>query len=110
MQKSTIIALLKPLVNSLVKGEYEFIQQSGRSGLYTAGELKDLIDDYGGKLTIPPEEDYENINIIAIDNEPEYVVEYELWVNGEKSDLTLSCTIHIKEDEKNIVIENIHVL
>ena len=43
-------------------------------------ELKELVEEYGGKLTIPPDEDYKNINIIEV------------------------------EDEVRIIIENIHVL
>ena len=58
----------------------------------------------------PPDEDYKNINIIEVEDEPEYFIEYELWVDGEKSDLTLSCTVQFIEDEVRIMIENIHVL
>ena len=43
-------------------------------------ELKELVEEYGGKLTIPPDKDYKNINIIEV------------------------------EDEVRIIIENIHVL
>ena len=73
-------------------------------------ELKELVEEYGGKLTIPPDEDYKNINIIEVEDEPEYFIEYELWVDGEKSDLTLGCTVQFTEDEVRITIENIHVL
>jgi hypothetical protein len=105
-----IIPMLKPLVENLVEGKYQLIQLTGRSWPYTSEELKELVEEYGGKLTIPPDEDYKNINIIEVEDEPEYFIEYELWVDGEKSDLTLSCTVQFTEDEVRIMIENIHVL
>jgi hypothetical protein len=105
-----IIPILKLLVESLVEGEYSLIQLTGRSGPYTSEQLKELVEEYGGKLTIPPDEDYKNINIIEVEDEPEYFIEYELWVDGEKSDLTLSCTVQFTENEVTIMIENIHVL
>ena len=110
MEVEKIIHILKPLVENLVEGEYQLIQLTGRSGPYTSEELKELVEEYGGKLTIPPDEDYKNINIIEVEDEPEYFIEYELWVDGEKSDLTLGCTVQFTEDEVRIMIENIHVL
>jgi hypothetical protein len=65
-----IISLLKPLVNNLVNGDYEIIEHTDRSGLYTSEEIKELVDEYSGNLTTPPDEDYKNINIIAVENEP----------------------------------------
>ena len=110
MKVEKIIPLLKLLVENLVEGEYQLIQLTARSGPYTSEDLKELVEDYGGRLTIPPDEDYKNINIIEVEYETEYFIEYELWVDGEKSDLTLSCTVQFIEDDVRIMIENIHVL
>ena len=110
MDKKKIIFLLKTLVESLVNKEYSTIEKRGESGEYNAEELKDLVEEYGGIITTPPEEDYNNINIIKIESEPEYAIEYELWVDNEKSDLTLSANIRFNESERKITIENIHVL
>jgi hypothetical protein len=110
MEINKIISLLEPLVRNLINKEYDFIYQSGMSGEYTAQEIEDFINEYGGVLTDPPDEDYENIEIYEIDDEPEYVIEYELWVDNEKSDLTLSATIRIEENEETITIDNIHVM
>lgn len=110
MEIRKIIPSLKPLVESLVKCEYQLIQLTGRGGSFTANELKELVNEYGGMLTIPPKEDYKNINIIEVECEKEYLIEYELWVDGEKSDLTLSCTVQYTEEKVKIMIENIHVM
>lgn len=94
----------------MVSGKFEEIERVGKSGPYSASELKELIDEYGGHLTLPPDDDFVNINKIKIQNEPEYVIEYELWIDNEKSDLTLSCTVREENNSASISIDNIHVL
>ena len=54
MEINKIISLLKPLVRNLINKEYDFIYQTGMSGEYTAQEIEDLINEYGGVLTDPP--------------------------------------------------------
>lgn len=109
-EKDEILALLIPLVEDLVSGKLELIKETGRSGPYTVEELKEQLDDYGGTLTASPEIDYKNLDLYEIDDEPEWVLEYELWVDGEKSDLTLTCTVRLTDQEKSIAIASIHVL
>lgn len=109
-EKDEILALLIPLVEDMVNGKLEFIVETGRSGPYTVEELKEQLDDYGGTLTASPETDYQNLDLYEIDEEPEWVLEYDLWVDGEKSDLTLTCTVLLTEQEKLISIDSIHVL
>ena len=109
-EKDGILALLKPLVEDLASGKLALIVESGRSGPYTVAELEEQLDDYGGILTVPPEIDYQNLDLYEIDDEPEWVLEYDLWVDGEKSDLTLTCTVWLTDQEQSIAIDSIHVL
>lgn len=111
MEVSELSLLVKGLVKKLINKEYELIYQTGMSGEYTSQEIEGLINEYGGTLTEPPLEDYEEMDIYEIDEEPEYVIEYDLWVDNEKSDLTLTATIRYEEDkETQITIDNIHVM
>lgn len=67
--------------------------------------------EYGGTITLPPDDVYESLEIIKVKNLPEYAIDFDLWINGEHSDLTLSCTIHMKEDQTmTIEIDDLHVL
>lgn len=109
-EKDKILALLKPLVEDLVNGKLALIRETGRSGPYTVEELQEQLDDYGGTLTAPPETDYQNLDLYEIDDEPEWVLEYDLWIDGEKSDLTLTCTLRLTDQEQSIIIDSIHVL
>lgn len=109
-EKGKILTLLIPLVEDLVNGNLELIKETGRSGPYTVEELKEQLDDYGGILTAPPEADYKNLELYEIDDEPEWVLEYLLWIDGQKIDLTLTCTVRLTDQEKSIAIDSIHVL
>lgn len=103
--------VVKELVQRLIKKEYELIFQTGMSGEYTSKEIEELINEYGGKLTDPSVDDYEDMNIYETDDEQEYVIEYDLWVDGETSDLTLTATIRFEAGKvTSITIDNIHVM
>lgn len=111
MTRIEVSLVVKELVQKLINMDYETIFQTGMSGEFTSKEIEELINEYGGKLTGPPIGDYEDIEIYEIDDEPEYVIEYDLWVDGQKSDLTLTATIRFEEGkETSITIDNIHVM
>lgn len=61
---------------------------------------------------MPPNSEFEKLDLIKITNRPVYVLYFDLWVNGEKSDLPLICEIEI-DKLNNIVrfeIDDIHVM
>lgn len=106
-----IEGLLFHLVCDLVNKEYKKIVLDGRNGELTDGEIKGAIEEYPGSLSPPPKEEFVNYNRIEIPGKQKYVVEFELWVDGEMSDLTLSCEISIDEaNEASIRIMNIRVI
>lgn len=110
MRKTIIKRLVSELILDLVSGNYKKIVMKGIAGEYSAQEIEELIEVYGGNLSVPPESDIENINIIKVNDRDEYVIEYELWVDYIKSDLTLSCSIDFEEMEPIIIINDIHVM
>lgn len=107
-QAEIIFKKLRELVTLLVNGEYDLINSRGENGRLTQEEIISAIEDYGGKLTFPTEGDFESANIIQVGSSSEYVVEYELWFDNQKSDLTLSATVNTQEE--SISIDNIHVM
>lgn len=97
---------LRDLISLLVN--YDLILAKGENGRLTKEEIVSAIEDYGGKLTLPTVEDFDTANIIQVGDSSEYVVEYELWIDNQKSDLTLSATVNAQDE--TIAIDNIHVL
>ena len=106
---------VKKLVQLLVDGEYEKLEKMNKIGVLKANELEKGILQYGGVLTLPLDEAFDEMDIFKLDNPRKYCEEYfidiELWINGCKSDLTLSCegTVN-KKNEVNVIIYSVHVL
>lgn len=106
--KKIILRKLRELITLLANGEYDLIVSVGANGRLTQEEIIFSIEGYGGKLSFPDEDDFESANIIQVGSSSEYVVEYELWFDNQKSDLTLSATVNIQEE--SVAIDNIHVM
>jgi uncharacterized membrane protein len=106
-----IAQVLKELVEDLVNARYNKILSQGKNGKLTIDEIQTALAEYGGTLTLPVKDDYTNANIVQVQNSSEYMVEYELWIDHQKSDLTLSCTVIFDEsDNTKVSIDGIHVL
>lgn len=101
------------LVRDLVLGNIEEIVGDGRGGRNSVEGLRRAIYDYPGTLTMPPDNAFEALDLTPLENErvPTYFLHFELWVDGELSDLTLTCTVSVQGlREAAIVIDDLHVL
>ena len=106
---------VKEIVKKLVNGEYKLLEQSGKLDNITSDELEDAIIQYGESLSLPPEESYNKIDIFKLTNpkkyREEYFVDMDLWTDGHKSDLTLSCEVTVNDNnEVNVTVSSVHVL
>jgi hypothetical protein len=111
--ESMIVEILKRLIFDLVNEDYNSIFDDGRNGKLTREEIIRALDEYGGKLTCPQNDAYlsDSLNIIEIKNNEIYHVEFELWIDNERSDLSLICKVIFKgKDVMELTIEDIHVL
>jgi hypothetical protein len=109
MTTEDIRSVVKKIVEKLVLGRYEDIYQEDITKEMPVEVMKSLIDEYGEKLTMPPEYVFDKIEVYEISSD-EVSIDCELWTNGERSDLTLIC--NLKNTENGIVytVEDIHVL
>lgn len=89
MRESTVKAVLMKLCKLLYEEKYEVIALDDLDDRVSASELEKAIDDYGGKLTLPPEDAYESFEDYYEDGDTEAIVEFDLWFDDERSDLTL---------------------
>ncbi len=106
---------VKELVKLLVNGEYGRLEKMSKIGELKSNELEEAILQYGERLTFPPEEAFNEMDIFKLDNPQKYCEEYsidiELWTNDCKSDLILSCEATVNEkNEVNVTIYSVHVL
>lgn len=113
-EMENVINALKELVNNLVKGNYPKLIQSGMIGRLSEDEVRTAIIEYGGTLTLPPDEAYESnaLRIRKLTNYPEYAIALDLWIDGEQSDLSLTANVFVNDDGnvEKIEMDDIHVL
>ena len=113
-ERENVITSLKELVSDLVNEEYDKIIQSGRIGRLTEYEVKNAITEYGGMLTLPSEQAFESeaLRMRKLKNYPEYSIAFDLWIDNERSDLSLTVNATI-DNEGNVIkieMQDIHIL
>lgn len=100
---------LKEILKLLALQKYDEIYLGDFKKKITPVEISRAIEQYGGSLTMPPDKELKQVEIYDV-TEGEKFIDFDLWVNSEKSDLTLSCTFYLIERTCKYSIENIHVL
>lgn len=101
--KNNIKSLLRETVKDFVQGDFIKIQPRLQNWLLISDLREEL--GYCGSLTIPPDAAYENVYIIKFDDGSGYALEFELWIDNQESDLTLSCEVLI---DKNNNINSVY--
>lgn len=104
---------LKRLVEDLVAGNYRAIVADGRGGHCDEEDLQAAVEEYGGKLTMPPEEAFEKLDVVKKTHREvaTFHVIFTMWVDGEPSDLTLESLVVFKDSEEaTICVEGLHIL
>jgi hypothetical protein len=108
-----IIDILKKLVSDLVDKNYNKIFEGQCNSELTEEEIKRAVYEYGGELTIPSEGAYytDALNIIEIKKNIEYHIEFDLWINSKRSDLSMIFNVIFENNKiKQVIIKDIHVL
>ncbi|MPY26900.1 hypothetical protein [Shewanella sp. YLB-07] len=109
----TIKLLLENLVMLLVNSKFAEIVARNENGRLSQAEIEEVLNDYPGSITLPPDTAYDTACVYDVYDEHTEArkVEFDLWYGDEVSDLTLSADIH-KNDRGGFVIsiDDIHVL
>ena len=102
--------LVRKLVEDVVEGNFQNLVNDGR---FRVGKIEDFVavlNEYPGALTMPPDEAYEDLDMVE-SVRGDVLVDFYLWYDGKKSDLTLQAVIETSnEGQKSIYIEDCHVL
>lgn len=62
------------------------------------------------KVTMPPSGAYDSVVVYDKDETDEALIQFDLWIDSEKSDLTMTYRIHEIGSECPFIIENLRVL
>ena len=113
LAKNEIEAIIK-IEAALVRGDYESIScEAGRSRL-SKTEIENALKPYSGMVTFAPEYILNSLEAIAVgeDDSGKLAVDFDLWIDGRQSDLTLSMSLHQQPSnrEVEVFIEDLHTL
>lgn len=84
--------ITEKIVQFLVQGKFEEISNN-YIGRLSREQIEESINDYPGTITDPSKNAYKELDIVKVDNEEYYMVDFDLWFDDEESDLTLSLGI-----------------
>lgn len=110
-----IRAELVRLVEDLVQGRLSDLDRDGRIGRLTAAELERDLEEYPGRgrLTMPAPEAFAVLDLVEINGSKgrKFALDLDLWANGERSDLTLSCSVAVLDSGVvKLALTGVHVL
>lgn len=109
-----VIRTAREVVELLVAGEYEQLENLTKSRRLSADELRSAVDDYGERLCLPPRHVFEEVDALELTGSipAKWSVRIDLWsVREGRSDLSLEMTLAAADgDAMEVEIDNIHVL
>lgn len=109
-----LIDLCKTIVECLVYNNYELIEQANALSRVSKEDIKRVLREYGGTLSMIPDEAFstEAFHINKYKNTLGYAIDLDLWINNCRSDLTLQLDIKTDENDQIVsyIVEDLHVL
>ena len=107
------IEIVRQFEKALIDRNYQLISQEAGMGRVTASEIDQAIEEYGGVITIAPNSIFDDFKIIQVKDtdKPTWAVDFDLWIDNKKSDLTMQIDI-IQYGPGNLkgYFHDIHVL
>lgn len=97
MERKKVIDVLRHVIILLVEKKYDQLYEENfdKEGNFEGLWLN--IEEYGGQITLPPESAFNNPKFLDIEND-KAIIEFDLWIDGVESDLTLSLDVIKKEN------------
>ena len=105
-----IIIQIRDVVTSLVNKDYKKIIASEISKWLNEEQLHNAVEEFGGQLTHPPPDDFQKSYIYLVSGKDVARVDYDVWVDGQKSDLTVQLEVQIIRGKYEYSVEGLHVL
>jgi len=99
MTYSFIEENVKNIVALLVAEGFDLLWLNDLDQRVTVEEMRKALNGYG-KMTMPPSSSFDDISVYPTDNPNKVRVDFDLWFDGLKTELTLKCTINSSEPKK----------
>src|SRR5205814_2086152 len=104
---------VRKIIELLVAGRYQEVAQITHEQRLDAQSIQRAIRDYGRQLEMPPEKEFDRLDVIKVENTepPRFSVRIPLWTAEEgRSDLTLELTLIKSNNDCMVEVDDIHVL
>lgn len=108
MKRSFIIESVRNIVKLLITEDFKDLWLDDLDQRIVPEEIAEAVSGYG-KMTIPPASSFDEIRVFPTDDPNVVRIDFDLWFDFMKSDLTLRCTIYMLE-QKKYSIDDIRVL
>jgi hypothetical protein len=102
--RDKIKSILKDTVIDLVNSDFNNIQVKLKGEL-TIDDIREELS-YWDSITIPPDIAYEDINFYKYDDGSGYALEFDLWIDNQLSDLTISCVAILDRYEIYCILQS----
>lgn len=103
--ENLLVGELKEVVLHLQKNEYATFFEGKYRSRVAVGDFLRVLEEYGGVVTTPPIDSYMKANVIKLKSGSGYVVEFNLWIDGKESDLSIVLEIGIQSDDQVQYVE-----
>ena len=111
MDSKSIVENIRFINQLLVVEDYAMLIKLDRDKKFDEYRIQEIIkNESRGKVTELPENLLMLVDIYGIDNPNEVLVQFDLWINQEKSDLTITCKLYNDDESHFFSIENLRVL
>ena len=108
MRQSHIRHVNISIVLDLIDKNYQKLYENDYKKRLTAQEIKEGVEDYPGIITTFPESAF-NLMRLYRNTDTNCDIDFPLWYNNERSDLTMVCNIKLIDGEYRYAIEDILV-
>ncbi len=107
-----IINAVKTIEGILISKNYKNLSSEKRTNRLSNDEVEKAIKNYGGSVTERPALSLSDLQVIKIEGSDfdTYHVDYDLYIDGKQSDLTLSLIVTNIDGNYVASIEDLHVL
>jgi hypothetical protein len=108
MNNSDIQNIIRGIVTDLVEGNYQRVYENDYRKRLNAQEIKEGIEDYPGFITLFPDSAFSLMRLYRNTN-TNCDIDFPLWYDNERSDLTMVCNIKLINNNCRYTIEDILV-
>lgn len=99
------------IVKLIYNNEFKKINSLGYCKKINVDDIQKILYEYGGILDEVDEEKYkEFFEYIEVNNAKKYITYLDLFIDGERSDLTLLCEIYVNDNDIKVIIDDLHVM